>query len=544
MKHRTRESSRRRRGGWIAGALLPALLCLLPRAALGAAASVSAGDTRFSNGSRVVYHKGYGYWAFYSNGSEFVYRFSPDGVNFTTAETEVVQDESGGQNPGEMGSVYHLEVTSRVFVLVGDGDPPISPPGTPYNKLFLKRGTLQPDGTISWGSLFERGLNCSMNSWPGQHRAGMSGGIALLGTSESGSISYAAGGWSCEVSGGNCRQGRDYFGFIGQTGASAGGTFSGATTVCGADNNKDSPNPTQVFAGVVAVNDGGTWKTIVAYRDDKDSARWFFDLYNGATYEVQEMQFNTVDTNFNTEGYGVSMVSEPNSSVVHVAYVDGLGNLVYARRASAGNWPVKNVLIDDAGGTATETNAVKHPAIAFLENGASDEIVVVYVMPNGDLKYARGSTSINSPAGWTYTTWKTGAGHSWPTMPRMVTVPDPIPVAYTVGGNVVFDRIITSSNPDPTVSAITPDTVGAGAGIVDASVDTTYDIELSGTGFIQTPGVSFQRGGATLGGVTVTSVTWIADATKVRVHFSVDQTVPPGPFDLEVVNPDARSGLK
>jgi hypothetical protein len=99
----------------------------------------------------VVFHKGYGYWVFYTDNvnSEMVYRFSADGTSFGSA-TSVFPNSSLSTDAG-YGSVWYVAASSRVYVAVQETGSDVT--ASPWNKVYARRGQLNSDGTITWEAI-------------------------------------------------------------------------------------------------------------------------------------------------------------------------------------------------------------------------------------------------------------------------------------------------------------------------------------------------------------------------------------------------------
>ncbi len=532
------------------GRAAAALLLLLPALAAfrlpgyAAPQPISGADsTDWPASRKVFYSEGYKRtWVFYENAKGFASR-SFNGATWSAEEVAISTIEAGGSVNLMYGSVYYVATDSVVYAVANDPSAdtdPTNPP--PANNIFLKKGTLNADGSITWGGLQTRPITGNVDGrTPSDCYAGGNVSIALIGNMTTGAVA-----WVCDAK----RRGGTQTSVLGQP--DVGLNLVGGTVISVDQNDRTSEGagPYKQFGTIVPVNDGGTWKVIEAQVDRSDrpgSLR--IHRYNGTTYEAREWS-TAPGTGGNDPYYAPSMASEPNASVVHLAFIDNTGSLVYMRRTAAGTWGVGPLAIDNLG--AAFATPYGQPSVVYAAKDAADaasynKVYIIYLSTYGSVNYAVGPATATAAGEFSITRdWQQSAGGATsPQAPSYIQLPYPVPVAWTAGGVVEFDRLPTSNNAPPGVTSASPATVGIGAGLVDYATDPTYDITFTGTGFLNNPapGVMFSRNGSAVAGVAITSVTYNS-ATQIQAHFTVDQSVAGGPMDAFISNWDGRDGFK
>ncbi|MBI4656406.1 MAG: hypothetical protein HY746_06650, partial [Elusimicrobia bacterium] len=180
-----------------------------------------------------------------------------------------------------------------------------------------------------------------------------------------------------------------------------------------------------------------------------------------------------------------------------------------------------------------------------IARGSPNTLFIVYKSTSGGIWMKKASTGTTVASDWAGPIELQPAG-TRPNVAFSVVPPQPLAYVFEDSGYVKFGRIVTSTFPDPTITSVSPVTVGIGAGIVDSGVDASYDIVINGSNFLNgppAPGVQFERNGITVDGITITSVTFVS-SSQIQAHFTVSQAVSAGSMDLRLSNYDAREVFK
>ncbi|MDE2510366.1 MAG: hypothetical protein KGL74_04530, partial [Elusimicrobia bacterium] len=238
---------------------------LAPERAFAAPVTVSgANSTNWPGSRKVLFSQGYGItWVFYENTSGFSYQaFNTAGAIAGTNATAISVVEGGGTANSMYGSVYYVEGSSDVYVVAGDPKAYLN--ASPYNSVYLKKGHLNPDGTITWGALLTRTVTGTANAGgggPGDTEScqpGQGVGVALIGKDElTGTVA-----WVC-TSVDDTTPG--FYSYIGEVGLPTDLSAGGVSIVSDANDSDSGCGVTggsQVFPTVNAVNDGGTWHAL------------------------------------------------------------------------------------------------------------------------------------------------------------------------------------------------------------------------------------------------------------------------------------------
>ncbi|MEM3610476.1 MAG: hypothetical protein QW076_06305, partial [Candidatus Anstonellales archaeon] len=475
-------------------------------------------------------------WIFYTNNKGFCTK-SFDGQNWTDETVVISTTDAGGNVNLVYGSVYYRSVSSEVFVIANTGAVDLT--ASPWNAVYVRKGNLNSNGSISWSSIQPFVLTGAIGAGTsGDCMAG--GSVGIVRTYNDNAPIFIV----CDAK----RSGTSV-----QTSVlyryNIDSSLSGGTNGTVDANNSVNENIlAPQYVSVVPINDGGTARVLIAMRDRSD--------YNGA---LRVVRYDAAGGGYNNENAGEnsgstsisdsfthSIAEVPNSSIVHVVYIDSNGYLVYTRRTGAGSW-ITAITVDNSGASASAPYG--QPTITYSPKNTSDpssfdKIYIVYVSTFGTLNYAVAPATATAAANFTIyrNVWLPNSGTiSAPKTPSLIPQPYPIPLMWSDGDGVYFDRIPTSNNPNPTFTSATPSTVGIGAGVEDTLMDSTYDIVINGNNFLNNPppSVYFERNGFDIDGISVTSVTYVS-ANQIQVHFKVDQSVSAGPVDLRISNFDAR----
>jgi hypothetical protein len=102
--------------------------------------TVASGDTSPSNQRRIA-NTSNGYWVFFAHNGDFSWSYSADGAAWTTP----IAVFPSSPTAGDKGSIWwkNISGTDYVYAAVADGT-------TGDQDVFVRRGTLNSDGTITW----------------------------------------------------------------------------------------------------------------------------------------------------------------------------------------------------------------------------------------------------------------------------------------------------------------------------------------------------------------------------------------------------------
>ncbi|MDE2511569.1 MAG: hypothetical protein KGL74_10650, partial [Elusimicrobia bacterium] len=542
---------------------------LVPRRAAAAPLTVSGANTTSWPGSRkVVFSQGYGItWVFYANASGFSYQaFNSAGAISGTSGVAISIVEGGGSANQMYGSVYYVEGSSDVYAIANDPKAYLNV--APFNSVYLKKGHLNPDGTITWGALLTRSISGTTSAGGGgagdteSCMPGQGVGIALIGPSEvAGSIAWVCTATDDTIPG--------FYSYIGEVGVPTDLSAGGVAIVSDA-NDADSGcgiAGTQVFPTINPVNDGGTWHALCSDQVPAgDPFNMVADVWTTAGTQVsQELGYINNSGGPGNANYAGSLVASNEapenaaSSLVYNAAINNTGQLAYQRRTALNTWSgsgaprgcstalagAKPFSIDTSAGT----NAIPmgQPSIVLVPNypngaGTYQQVYIVYVATTGALNYAVGPATATAAGNFVITkSWDGVAGNaSTPMVPNYVRYPFPIPVQWTQGTKVYFDRIIISTYAAPTITAV------SSAPATAPLTTNSYDLVVTGSGFFQIgsagPAVALLVSGLPQSQVTVTSTTFVS-STQLRASIVVHAISPGSVFDLSVANPDGHSAL-
>ena len=533
--HWTKKGAAGLRG--LAALLLFGLLPVLLPVQSGAAADIElgAGDTAVGNQRKVIFVPGWGYWAFYTDeAAEPVWSFSASGSGGTWSAAANVFAGSGADvgavDYSGQPSVWFNTVSSYVFVAAGPSSS--GELSTADQKLHLRKGQLGSDGSITWLSYnnpdYDEGTFSTTSDEDMVNQAGISPATTITQNRNN----YT---WAATIGGEGTAGGNDDF-----------------TTLIGMSNsinNIDIANSPREVGGLE--DDRIMAISLVLPHGGANDQVWVFAPSGNGTdvllYRVNETytvsSVGTVFANLLTgmdDSKNVSAVVDSSGRMHIIGTTPGTGEMRYNSCSSA------NALSGEVALTAGYTALQTSVGVAYYPSTSQAKLIVVFESL-GNLYYVDSAlfTPGNTPGSWNaHVLFRSGAAK--PSLAYEVSTPYPMPLIYTDSlGKVIFTRIPISANPDPTVSSISPVTVGIGAGIEDASADATYDIAINGSGFLNNPapGITFERDGVPVDGVTVTSVTYVT-AASLSLHFTVAQSVSAGPMDLRVANYDAREAFK
>jgi len=520
----------------LAAALLLALPALSPLPAGAADVTLGPGETSVGTQRKVVFVPTWGYWVFYNDDAgEPAWTYSPSGSGGSWTAPAKVLDGSGALDYAGQPSVWYNAVSSYVFVGVGPASN--GELSNADKKIHLRKGQLDEYGGITWLSYrdpdFDEGTRTANDDEDMVNEANAAAGLTLA-QNNNGYVWAATLGGEGSVGGFD-----DYISLIGVSNSLNGVDIADGHREVGGSMEDDA-----LISWSLVLPHGGAADQVWAFTGSGSSKDIYLSRINEAYTQVSIGNFfsnamsATVDDSRNVSG-----VTDSAGRLHAVASwsVDGTvryntctsGNVIGAAVSIAAGYTAKQVSVSIIYYPATSQARL----YVVLENGA------------GELYYVESAlfTPGNAAASWGAPTLLRSDGTK-PVVAYSVVSPYPLAIVYTNSlGNVIFTRVPTSTNGDPTVTSINPKTVGIGAGIEDAIVDTSYDITLTGTNLFNnpTPSLSFERNGEPLDGVTVTSMTPIGvTSVTVSVHFTVDQSVSAGPMDMRVINYDAREVLK
>ncbi|HPO95559.1 MAG TPA: hypothetical protein PLD81_06050 [Elusimicrobiales bacterium] len=497
-------------------------------------AIIGSGSTVFGTQRKIVYNPSWGYWVFFTDDSgEPVWSYSPTGTPGSWSAPQKIFSGTGGSGYGNAPSVWYNAVSSYVFVVVGpSGNGELS---NADMTMHVRRGRLQSDGSIDWaGSYYtpdlDEGTTASNADEDMINEANTGASPSITQNSNGYVFIYTPGGES-----------------------SAGGydDYTGLIANSNSINNVDIQNIHVEIGGresdrylsfSVVVPHGGTATEVWAFSESAQGR----DI---TLYRVNESLTSTQisATFFNNALNTGSAVLDDRKNVS--AVVDSGGRL-HAIVSRITDGLIRYRSCSSANGVGTEitisgtwqANQVSIAVIHYPSTSQS-KLFVVFESTDSNLMAIESAlfTPGNTPASWGSPYLLVSDGVQ-PVLSYSTQDPYPLGLLYTdVGGNVKFKRVPISSNPNPTFSSASPSTVGIGAGIEDATTDPTYDIQINGGNFLTNPnpGVSFERNGVPVEGITITSITYVS-SNRIYAHIKVDQSVSAGPVDIVVSNYDAR----
>ncbi|TPW18338.1 MAG: hypothetical protein FD129_6 [bacterium] len=257
--------------------------------------------------------------------------------------------------------------------------------------------------------------------------------------------------------------------------------------------------------------------------------------------------------------YGNAGLNEEGSGNAHFAYIGNQGQLVYWRRAVNGTGLVTGTLNGSgaAGGTLASIPGAPlgHPSVSLVSGapGGATYVYVVYADTTGiHFDYtASTNTVFNASTVKHMTNWRLGktlgvpgtgnlGSADYPKLGLWTQYPQPLPVIWTDGNDVFFDKIITSTFPAVTATHVT--TVPASAYLTGPA----YDLIVTGAnlGYGVTGGTKpwfrVLRASETQSEVRVASVTYVSD-TQLRVSVVLSTSVFAGfDYDMRVEMPDGQ----
>ncbi|MDE1977433.1 MAG: hypothetical protein KGI84_09290, partial [Elusimicrobia bacterium] len=448
--------------------LVLAAAAAFPRSACAAQQVVGAADaldTAWTGSRKVFYDEGHALvWTFFETAGGLSYQaYNPNTAQWLS-EGVAISTNYAAANPSYTpwsdantmyGSVYYDQASSTVYAVASDPNAQwTGAPANSENYIYLNSGGLNADGTISWsGATFKK----PVGRVAGNNNSGcLAGGNVDVVLDDLGTVDAL-----CDAKVGNNNW---YTSTLGYFGMNANGTFSGGTTAAPDSNagscNETNSSPARLQYGVLAaVNDGGngTSNLVIEQSDRADNTGNF----RATTYTSAAAYKNRDIACTNSGGTiapqpGQSVTWDPTYSYVHAAYVDGSGALVYRERTGYGTWSGATT-IDACGGSVSAPCGA--PSVTYV-NGAAPELFVVYESSYDSLNYAScpltTQTNCQTGTNWTIThDWQNPlGGDTYPSAPRSVDAPYPIPVIWDGAGGVTFDRIIDSTLPGPAVASI------------------------------------------------------------------------------------------
>ncbi|MFC1522364.1 hypothetical protein ACFL6Y_08130 [Elusimicrobiota bacterium] len=245
--------------------------------------------SRYANTRKILYQVSMNkYWMFYITVDNDLGWKSYDGAaqTFISSGTLVTGADVGGDVSNA--SIWHNESGQTVYIAVPAGSSDDNTDGAPYDSVYVYMRNLLSNGNISGTYSASReefdpissGLCAANLKKTFDHRAGMGIGVARLQADE---VTVMAGGFY------NNGLSDLNFGFVGTI--NLGDTLSeaSATGIMACDATDDTDTPTQLNTGVVPINDAGTWKSLVSWRDGNSNILRILDLTSAASGDVGDI---------------------------------------------------------------------------------------------------------------------------------------------------------------------------------------------------------------------------------------------------------------
>ncbi|MCJ7645502.1 hypothetical protein MUO65_01140, partial [bacterium] len=493
-----------------------------------AASAVGSGEASLL-GLRKIISNEWGYWVFYDDGVNFVWKYSQDGVNwpsdeeYTSHYNKVFDDvsESHATPPLSFGSVWYVEDSSTVYVAAGPKNVSWSP--SVQGKAWVRKGTLQQDGSISWlaqGSQ-EANINFDADEWIKPNSK------AVIFRASDEYMWLAAEQKDMDTAGrGAIVTGKN-------TGATNLVTSSGWTSRLDTVQNTDPDDNQKINA--VPIDAG---RALALQNDDG----LFRGIYVAAANNSSTAQ--TVGTNAGTDennySQNICAVTTPDFVYTHIVWVGNIagaqgtqGYVCYSRRTNSTNNYSTGITLD-------QTNVpAKNATITLMPN---NEIYVAYDSYLGSIIYRKYNSS-SSVWESTQTIVADGVSPCFPYKP--LPAPNPLPFIYTgttgvEEGKVLFDRIITSTLTAPGISNIQ---------ITNDYLTSQYfqiTVSSGSPGPFQTWGTKASLGFslATSSYTTVSDFSIVSSTvtqSQIVATLKINPTIDGGPYKVIVFNPDGQS---
>ncbi|HXT01858.1 MAG TPA: hypothetical protein VN915_14380, partial [Elusimicrobiota bacterium] len=494
-------------------------------------------------GRRVIFtHPNLGRTYVFFEAADGVEYISRQGTNWTNPLVAISTTEMAGNVNPAYPSIYFDQVSSTVWVISSDPAADQLYTASTQNSVFMKAGTINNDGSITWGTLVQKNPFGTVGGNLGDCMAGLGSDIALVGTFATGNV-----GFVCDAEDGTAGR-TSRTSFLGQSGLNT--DLSGAGTTLAPDGsnayNEGSGAPPQ-YAAVTPVTDAGNTPRMLVMSNDRadetNNTPRIVSYTGGGAYTLEQTpSLTTLGTNANESP---TITSDPLTPSAYAAWINSTGGINVMRRTAFNTWAASYQL--DGCGAAGATLGCSHPSLALVKNSnmcspVCDELVLVYVSSYGAINYAVGPATATSSAFFTFTTNFDGTGtggNDVPMVPRTIFSPDPVPLTWTGSGGQEFDYIPISTFPAPNVTSIS-------SAPATAPVTTnTYDLVINGTGFYnqsstKTISVELLIAGQPQTQISITSVTFVS-GTQLRASVVITPgSLTGNPFDLEVENPDGK----
>ena len=328
----------------------------------------TSGDVSWPSSRHVFYDHGIGQvFVFYSQPYGIAYRsynfssWSSESVVISTGNA-LALDPAGATNSNTMySSVYYDQASSSVYVIASDPNVLLEV-NNPYNSVFMIKGAINSDGTISWGSLVQKSFSGKVSNCTGECAPGMNVGITYM----KGAASPVA--FTCDAQcingtgGGNPAYRVSLLGMYGLSSALGGGTMYSADNDFGNNINNTSP-ANKNYGQIVPVNDSGS-----GYTYDFVLAQ-HYPGYDNFALRVESLEYT--GTKISREIYQTgstpanpsvthSLAPQPDSvsSIIAMGYIDSTGELGYQERTAANTWSGETVIDACAGSITTPCGTV------------------------------------------------------------------------------------------------------------------------------------------------------------------------------------------
>ncbi|MFA6003443.1 MAG: hypothetical protein WC881_05180, partial [Elusimicrobiota bacterium] len=569
----------------------------------------SNGDnTSYVGQHNVIYVPGLGYWAFYrkvSPSDRAVWRWSWDGQDWKAKDEGGNWGDSADLFPFTMlapdaawgsPSVWYAPNRNRVYVVADDAFPNIGGGGsttnlrmndTTGNKLFLRWGTFQNDGSILWNPLGIRRQRMAVRSNTCQNVENSSNqtwdpvsqrtALVVYSSAPTGSNEYV----SLYADTNRNLAALDGFGTIALTNLTYDATdyldtgvsidpmhvYAYCNEATGAQ--VDQTQESQSAPVVAPIVRAGVPNTVMLSRSDnlgdnvgyQDASILRLDINSrgnvAAATEVNNLTNTTTNPDTSQiymmpsaddqDGYGAQAVSELNSENVHFVYIDNGGDVAYRRRATGPAYTGPIVL--DNSGTATSGSAAPlvNPEIGIVyknQTWVGKELYIFWTNNAQDtLKYVTcRSTMTDMATGCDgVKDFAYGNNLAYPKLGFWGSRNEPFPIMWSDTSKVYFDKIITSTFTAPNVTSMS--TAPAQAYLTMPN----YDLVINGNNFEYIPDVSsptprfmILKSSETQSEITVTSAAWISKS-QIRASIVLSTFVAAGfDYDLRYVQGDGQ----
>ncbi|MBI4057047.1 MAG: hypothetical protein HY399_05805, partial [Elusimicrobia bacterium] len=587
------------RKGW--GVFFTALFMLSSFPGLwGAERTVGTGgaNTGYSGQKNLIYVPGKGYWIFFkaTNSDRVVYRYSSDGIDWKA------KDESGNwvtqadvfpflqtapDAAAPTPSVWYVSNLNRVYVAAADGGTETTGSGSTTNgvmadatgnKVFLRWGTLNNDGSITWdptSGIRRQRMTLRLGTTTCQKVANGSNQWYDPRTNKSAVVVYSS------------STGGDYVSVFADTNRSiiTNGVYTGMGTIgvtnlrsdltaytgtdtvkvysyCmeGSDTSFDATSELISVPTVAPILENGQAQVALGLRVDNLETSNAGDgaivaLSSGSARVTASDSIILTDVQHaivtvgDEEGFGIASLNEINTSTAHFVWINDGGDLVYRKRvAVSSNTPTLTL---DTSGTAALP--IRHPTLSTVDkSGGGKDVYMAYTSADATaVKYVVcPSTAFDASKCSAVKTFKSDANatYAYPKLGFWGTPNESLPIIWSDTNNVYFDKIIVSSFAIPSVTAITTETVAGEPAYLSKS---TYDLDITGTNFeiVNSTVIKFLvlKSSETQSEIKVSSTVWWDPAagtpkTHMRATVTLSTFVTAGDYlyDWRLVFPDGQ----